>query len=179
MAFNGIRTSSDRIAPKRSEPLRSAVKAPAGSPPVQDDGSFEPVYRPDPSRRPAEAVAARALNPKTERLIDLIGSHLGSSHEEILALRALALTHERDVVECFMALFHQRVQPHSGPASPLDPASLAAPGQLALHYCGLHGSAVFCVDRASLPEMELHHGRRLERVDPSWAPFAPPESLDS
>lgn len=176
MAFKGIQSKSDAPSVARDPGLPPPV--PLVLAPTPPSADFSEIYEPEellapslpaiqapgPSQTtpaaPPKPISAGPLNPKLERLIEIVCSDMGSEPEEIKALKAQALITPEEIQRFCMGYYDQRIRPKREALDPLAEAIAALPLSYCFRYVSPDGiSAVLSVDRATRPEMAIYHNK--------------------
>lgn len=168
MAYGGIRTKPEHMAPRR-EPPRPAAKNTAQAPPDDEDDSFPDTYQPAmAAARAAAPLAAPALDAGFERLIELAAGCLGCPHEELLDLKARAASNPAPIAAYCQSIFDQRLRPLREASDPL--AADRGPGRIAFWLEGLQGRAVGSAPFSAA--LAPYHMATIELHAPERTPFA-------
>lgn len=182
MAFKGIQSKPDPITP----PLARVTARSFPPPPPSAD--FSDIYEPDPppnnvnggaplsgsknNSPPPAAVPSQALNPKLERLIEIVCEHMGSPPEEIRALKANALISPDPIHDYCSGYYDREIRPKREQLDSLAEAILERPDCFCFKYILPSGeSAVLCVNRALRPELALYHNQTLTHYEDDNHPF--------
>jgi hypothetical protein len=173
MAYDGIKTSTQRIAPRRAPPRlpeappKQESPAPQATPSESHD--FEPVYRTSSilSTNAAEPVAA-ALDPGLERLVEIAAAELGCPHEELLRLKDYARVHPAEAASFCQNIFETRVMPRREKPDPLMEPREGSPCVFWIET--IHGRST--VQAPMNPGIHAYAGQKLELYAVENTPFA-------
>lgn len=134
---------------------------PKPSMPVRSQASAKPTVE-----------ALPPLNPKTERLIEIVCVHMSSPPEEIKELKERARREPEAMESFFTNYYNEHIRPEREKVDPLAEAISKYPQQFCFKYTNEEGiSVVLAVDRLAHPHMEVYHGKHLKPMYPDDDPF--------
>lgn len=183
MAFQDIQSKR----PARP-PAPAAPPAPNYFPPPPASADFSDIYEPDapaptgplasspsappPAPKPASEPPGARINPKLERLIEIVCENMGSTPEEVRDLKARA-AHEPAPIEAFCSSYYdESIRPRREQIDPLAEAISQRPDCFCFKYILPSGeSAVLCVSRAARPELAMYHNQTLSHFMDEDHPF--------
>ena len=167
MAYNGIRTRPERLAPQRRPEPRPAKP----SDNTFEDDSFPDRYDGADSSGASiveSAILPRGLDAGLERLVDLAAGCIGCPPGEIADLKAAALRDPAAVASYCQWIFDQRIRPLREAPDPLR--ELASPEVCAFWLEGPQGRAVCTAPMT--PALAPYQMAPIELHDPERTPFA-------
>lgn len=183
MAFQDIQSKR----PSRpASPIAPA--SPNAFPPPPASADFSDIYEPDAQapqaaktadaaspKRPvfiAPSEPAPQINPKLERLIEIVCESLGSTPEEVRDLKARALLDPAPIDAFCSAYYNEEIRPRRERVDPLAEAISERPECFCFKYILATGeSAVLCVNRLARPELALYHNTTLTHYPDEEHPF--------
>lgn len=197
--FGSLKTSSSAPGAKRpfsrqGETIKGArlKKEPAieellrrTPPPADGDPAdfqdFPPVYYPlDALAAPPTESPDRLLDPRLERLIDLVCSRIGSEAQEIAELKAQARADPVKVTSLLRPIYEQQVLPAIESESGVNSLGAFAsthPESFVFEYQGPDACAFLCLSRDQYPWMSYLHLSKAAWIPLEHSPFEQTSSL--